>query len=214
MEHSNDFIVTLVAGLVLAFIFGLLAQRLKLSPLIGYLLAGVLCGPYTPGFVADSDLAGQMAEIGVILLMFGVGLHFSPKDLLAVRGVALPGALVQITVATALGFGLGMLAGFGAFESFLFGFALSVASTVVLLRALEDRGALHTEDGKIAVGWLIVEDLAMILALVMIPAIIQVSNNGGSLASIGPAITLTVGKMALFIRPVAKVRGIPEESVM
>jgi CPA2 family monovalent cation:H+ antiporter-2 len=199
MEHSNDFIVTLVAGLVLAFIFGLLAQRLKLSPLIGYLLAGVLCGPYTPGFVADSDLAGQMAEIGVILLMFGVGLHFSPKDLLAVRGVALPGALVQITVATALGFGLGMLAGFGAFESFLFGFALSVASTVVLLRALEDRGALHTEDGKIAVGWLIVEDLAMILALVMIPAIIQVSNNGGSLASIGPAITLTVGKMALFI---------------
>jgi CPA2 family monovalent cation:H+ antiporter-2 len=140
-----------------------------------------------------------MGEIGVILLMFGVGLHFSPKDLLAVRGVALPGALAQITVATALGFGLGMLAGFGPFESFLFGFALSVASTVVLLRALEDRGALHTEDGKIAVGWLIVEDLAMILALVMIPAIIQVSNNGGSLASIGPAITLTVGKMALFI---------------
>lgn len=199
MEHSNTFIVTLVAGLVLAFLFGLAAQRLKLSPLIGYLLAGVVCGPFTPGFVADSHLAEQMAEIGVILLMFGVGLHFSPKDLLAVRGLALPGAIVQIGAATAMGYGLGLLAGFGQLESFLFGFALSVASTVVLLRALEDRGALHTEDGKIAVGWLIVEDLAMILALVMIPAIIHASNSGGSLASIGPAITLTVGKMALFI---------------
>ena len=199
MEHSNTFIITLVAGLVLAFLFGLVAQRLRLSPLIGYLVAGIVVGPFTPGFVADSHLAAQMAEIGVILLMFGVGLHFSPKDLLAVRGLALPGAIVQIGAATALGYGLGLLAGFGQLESFLFGFSLSVASTVVLLRALEDRNALHSEDGKIAVGWLIVEDLAMVLALVMIPAIIHASNGGGSLATIGPAITLTVGKIALFI---------------
>lgn len=199
MDHSNAFIITLVSGLVLAFIFGMIAQRFKLSPIVGYLLAGVICGPYTPGFVADGHLAHQMAEVGVILLMFGVGLHFSPKDLMAVRGLALPGAIVQITAATAMGFGLGMLAGFPPMESFLFGFALSVASTVVLLRALEDRGTLETEDGKVAVGWLIVEDLAMVLALVLIPALVHASEGGGSIGSIVFAVGVTIGKIALFV---------------
>lgn len=206
MHGSAVFISTLVMGLVLAFIFGLIAQRLRLSPLVGYLIAGVICGPYTPGFVADGDLAQQMAEVGVILLMFGVGLHFSPKDLSAVKGVAIPGALAQMAAATILGFGLGTLAGFDAMESFLFGFSLSVASTVVLLRALEDRGALETEDGKIAVGWLIVEDLAMVLALVLLPALLVSGHAAEEVAAATQAgtawwlaILITIGKIGLFV---------------
>jgi len=170
MPHHTSLIALIVAGLVLAFIFGLLAQRLRVSPLVGYLLAGVVVGPFTPGFVGDLALAPQLAEIGVILLMFGVGLHFSLKDLLSVRKIAVPGAILQIAVATALGTMLGLWLGWSIAGSAVFGLALSVASTVVLLRALQARDMVETEKGRIAVGWLIVEDLVMVLALVLLPA--------------------------------------------
>jgi monovalent cation:H+ antiporter-2, CPA2 family len=178
MPHETPLISTLVVGFVLAFILGTAANRLRLPPIVGYLVAGVLVGPHTPGFVADLSLAPQLAEIGVILLMFGVGLHFSLRDLLSVRGVALPGAAVQIAVATFLGWGMGTLLGWSAGGGIVFGLALSVASTVVLLKALENRRLLETERGKLAVGWLIVEDLAMVLALVIIPAIASIFRAG------------------------------------
>ena len=171
MPHDTPLIATIVAGLGLAFIFGAIANRFRIPPLVGYLLAGVLVGPHTPGFVADQSLALELAEIGVILLMFGVGLHFSLKDLLSVRAIALPGAVVQIGFATALGAGLAWLLGWSAGAGLVFGLALSVASTVVLLKALQDRRMIETERGRIAVGWLIVEDLAMVLALVILPAV-------------------------------------------
>ena len=175
--HHGPLIAIIVAGLGLAFIFGALAQRLRISPLVGYLVAGVAVGPFTPGFVADQNLANELAEIGVILLMFGVGLHFSLKELLSVKAIAVPGALVQITVATALGLGLALLLGWGWISGLVFGLALSVASTVVLLRALQERRLVQTEKGRIAVGWLIVEDLAMVLALVALPAIADALNG-------------------------------------
>src|SRR4051812_16045427 len=171
MPHHTSLIATLVAGLGLAFICGVLANRLRLSPLVGYILAGVLVGPSTPGFVADQTLAPQLAEIGVILLMFGVGLHFSLKDLLAVRTIAVPGAIGQIALVTLLGFGLARLLGWSGGAGVTFGLALSVASTVVVLRSLQERRLIDTERGRIAVGWLVVEDLAMVLALVLIPAL-------------------------------------------
>ncbi len=171
MPHETPLITTLVAGFVLAFVFGAIANRLRVPPLVGYLCAGVLAGPYTPGFVADMRLAPQLAEIGVILLMFGVGLHFSLRDLLNVRGVAVPGAMAQIAVATLMGWALGAMLGWPTGGSLVFGLALSVASTVVLLKALQERRLLETERGKLAVGWLIVEDLATVLALVIIPSI-------------------------------------------
>ena len=171
MPHHTSLIATLVAGLGLAFICGVLANRLRLSPLVGYILAGVLVGPSTPGFVADQTLAPQLAEIGVILLMFGVGLHFSLKDLLAVRTIAVPGAIGQIALVTLLGFGLARLLGWSGGAGVIFGLALSVASTVVVLRSLQERRVIDTERGRIAVGWLVVEDLAMVLALVLIPAL-------------------------------------------
>jgi len=171
MPHHTPLIATIVAGLVAAFALGALAQRLKLSPLVGYLAAGVLVGPFTPGYVADQKIANELAEIGVILLMFGVGLHFSLKDLLAVRKIAIPGALAQMTAATLLGMGLAALMGWTLIAGLVFGLALSVASTVVLLRALQEHRLVQTDRGKIAVGWLIVEDLAMVLALVLLPAL-------------------------------------------
>jgi monovalent cation:H+ antiporter-2, CPA2 family len=171
VPHETELIATIAIGLVLAFLGGFLANRLRLPPLVGYLLAGVAVGPFTPGFVADAELASQLAEIGVILLMFGVGIHFSIKDLLAVKNIALPGAVGQIAVATVLGVGLTQLWGWTLGAGLVFGLALSVASTVVLLRALEERKALESVDGQIAVGWLIVEDLVMVLALVMLPAL-------------------------------------------
>ena len=170
MHHDTPLITTIVAGLVLAFIFGMIANRFRMPPLVGYLLAGVVVGPHTPGFVADQAIGAELAEIGVILLMFGVGLHFSLKDLMSVRALAIPGALAQIALATALGFGLGTLMGWEMGAALLFGLALSCASTVVLLKAMQDRRLIETERGRIAVGWLIVEDLAMVLALVLIPA--------------------------------------------
>ncbi|MDQ6434636.1 cation:proton antiporter [Mesorhizobium sp. LHD-90] len=171
MPHDTPLIATIVAGLGLAFVLGALANRFRIPPLVGYLIAGVLVGPHTPGFVADQELALELAEIGVILLMFGVGLHFSLKDLLSVRAIAVPGAVVQIGFATALGAGLAWALGWTPGAGLVFGLALSVASTVVLLKALQDRRMIETERGRIAVGWLIVEDLAMVLALVILPAI-------------------------------------------
>ncbi|MGN6596550.1 YbaL family putative K(+) efflux transporter [Sphingopyxis terrae] len=179
MPHDTSLIGTVVAGLVVAFLMGALAHRLRISPIAGYLLAGVLVGPFTPGFVADTGLALQLAEIGVILLMFGVGLHFSLKDLLSVRRIAVPGAVVQIAVATALGTALGLWLGWPFAGSLIFGLALSVASTVVLLRALQARDMVETEKGRIAVGWLIVEDLAMVLALVLLPAMFGARGDEG-----------------------------------
>ena len=201
MPHQTSLIALLCVGFVLAFVLGLLAQRLKLSPLVGYLLAGVLAGPFTPGFVADQTLAPQIAEIGVILLMFGVGLHFSLRDLMAVKAIALPGAIVQIAVATAMGWALARWLGWSHGAGLLFGLALSVASTVVLLRALEERRLVESEKGRIAVGWLIVEDLAMVLALVLVPALSGVlggdapQGGGGIAATLG----LTLLKVAAFV---------------
>ncbi|MGE0459577.1 MAG: YbaL family putative K(+) efflux transporter [Bauldia sp.] len=170
MPHDMPLVFTIVIGLGLAFVLGTIAHRLKAPPLVGYLIAGVLVGPHTPGFVGDMALAQQLAELGVILLMFGVGLHFSLKDMMAVRRIALPGAVFQIAIATVHGAGMGLWLGWSFEGSLVFGLSLSVASTVVLLRALQERRTLDTEKGKIAVGWLIVEDLAMVLAIVLIPA--------------------------------------------
>lgn len=187
MPHDTSLIGTVVAGLGVAFLMGALAHRLRISPIAGYLLAGVLVGPFTPGFVADTGLALQLAEIGVILLMFGVGLHFSLKDLLSVRKIAVPGAIVQMAVATGLGIALGLSLGWTLAGSAVFGLALSVASTVVLLRALQARDMVETEKGRIAVGWLIVEDLAMVLALVLLPAIFGSRGDEGAGTGAGSA---------------------------
>ena len=201
MPHHMPLIGTIVAGLVIAFIMGALAHRLKVSPIAGYLLAGVIVGPFTPGFVADVGLASQLAEIGVILLMFGVGLHFSLRDLLSVRKIAIPGAIVQIGAATLMGMGLAWALGWTLLAGFVFGLALSVASTVVLLRALEHRNLVQTERGRIAVGWLIVEDLVMILALVLLPPIAAAMSGSGTVtgASIAGSIAGTFFKVAGFI---------------
>lgn len=200
MPHHTPLIATIVAGLVVAFAMGALAYRLRVSPVAGYLFAGVLIGPFTPGFVADTDLAVELAEIGVILLMFGVGLHFSLKDLLSVRKIALPGALAQIAVATVLGFLLARYLGWTILAGLIFGLALSVASTVVLLRALQARNAVQTERGRIAVGWLIVEDLAMVIALVLLPVIAQIMEGGrGGSTQIAAIVGLTLLKIGGFI---------------
>lgn len=198
--HHTSLIAILVAGFVLAFIFGALAQRLRLSPLVGYLIAGIVAGPFTPGFVGDQTLAPQLAEIGVILLMFGVGLHFSMRDLLAVKAIALPGAVVQIAAAAAMGWGLARLLGWSHGAGIVFGLALSVASTVVLLRALEERRLVETVKGRIAVGWLIVEDLAMVLALVLLPALAGViKGEAGDASEIWAALFKTFAKVGAFV---------------
>lgn len=203
MPHHTPLIAAIATGFVLAFIFGALANRLRLSPLVGYLLAGVMVGPFTPGFVADKDLSHELSEIGVILLMFGVGLHFSLKDLLAVKNIAIPGALVQIIAATVLGMGMTWWLGWHWGAGLIFGLALSVASTVVLLRALEERQLIDSRRGKIAVGWLIVEDLVMVLALVLIPALAGLlsaePNAGSGEQDILWPLLLTLGKVAAFI---------------
>lgn len=169
MPHDTPLIATIAVGLALAFVFGLIAHRLRLPLIAGYLMAGVVIGPFTPGFVADMEIASELAEMGVILLMFGVGLHFSVKDLLAVRAAAIPGALGQITVATVAGVALALAFGWSLGAGLIFGLSLSVASTVVLLRTLQARGLLQNDIGKLAVGWLIVEDMAMVIVLVLIP---------------------------------------------
>ncbi len=199
-EHQTPLIATIAAGLMLAFILGLIAQRLRIQPLVGYLLAGVMVGPYTPGFTADPALAAELAEIGVILLMFGVGLHFSLKDLLSVARIAVPGAVGQIAVATLMGAGLSWALGWSMQAGFVFGLSLSVASTVVLIRALQDRHILDTSRGRIAVGWLVVEDLAMVLALVLLPAIAVVTAGGDVPATrIVFSLLVTLAKVSIFV---------------
>ena len=199
--HDVPLIATIAVSLAFAFVGGLVAVRLRLPPLVGYLLAGIVVGPFTPGFVADAHLAPQLAEIGVILLMFGVGTHFSIRDLFAVRRVALPGAFTQIIVATALGAGLAILWGWSLGAGIIFGLSLSVASTVVLLRALQDRDMINSNDGRIAIGWLVVEDLLMVLTLVLLPALTGVmggtvpNNSGNPWLAVG----ITFGKVVLFI---------------
>lgn len=204
MPHDVALIALIAAGFGFAAIFGYLADRLHLPPLVGYLVAGVMIGSATPGFVADVSLASQLAEIGVILLMFGVGLHFSAADLLAVRGVAIPGAIGQIAVATLLGIGLASLWGWGIGAGLVLGLSLAVASTVVLLKALEERNLVSSTNGRVAVGWLIVEDLAMVLALVLLPAFAGVLGghaDAGAHAGTGPiglTIAVTLLKVAAF----------------
>jgi len=195
VPHDVALIALIAGGFVFAAIFGYLADRLHLPPLVGYLVAGVIIGSSTPGFVADVSLASQLAEIGVILLMFGVGLHFSAADLLAVRGVAIPGAIGQIAIATLLGIGLTSLWGWGIGAGVVLGLSLAVASTVVLLKALEERNLVNSTNGRVAVGWLIVEDLAMVLALVLLPAFAGAMGghvNAGDHAASG-SIWLTIG---------------------
>ncbi|HEX5362277.1 MAG TPA: YbaL family putative K(+) efflux transporter [Fluviicoccus sp.] len=205
MPHDISLISMIAVGLALALVLGYLVSRLKMPPLVGYLLAGVAIGPATPGFVANVGLAGQLAEIGVMLLMFGVGLHFSLADLMAVRRIAVPGAIVQIAAATALGGLTGLLWGWPFGQALVFGLALSVASTVVLLRALEDRGLLDSINGRIAVGWLVVEDLVMVLALVLLPPLAGLlgghplpgqEDAGGNMLQ---TLLVTLGKIGAFI---------------
>ncbi len=208
MPHADNLISTLVAAFVLAFAFGMIANRLKLSPLVGYLIAGILVGPYTIGFVADTTLAPQLAEIGVILLMFGVGLHFSPADLMKVRKVAVPGALVQIASATGMGWLLGRFAlGMSDVEALLMGFALSVASTVVLMKALEERRQNKGEVGRIAVGWLIVEDMVIVIALVMLPMIVLPAGSVIDPGALGLNVGWTLVKVAAFVAAMLFVGG-------
>ena len=201
MHHDISLITTLAAGFGLALILGFIAARLKMPALVGYLLAGIAIGPATPGFVADAQIASQLAEVGVMLLMFGVGLHFSIDDLLAVRKIALPGAIVQMAAGTALGAGVSTMWGWPLGASLVFGISLSVASTVVLLKALESRGLLETANGRIAVGWLVVEDLAMVLVLVLLPAFAP--SLGGTAPhaerSMGMTVLLTLAQVGGFV---------------
>lgn len=200
MHHTTPLITTIVGGLVLAFLLGMLANRLRISPLVGYLLAGVLAGPFTPGFVADTNLAPELAELGVILLMFGVGLHFSLKDLMSVKSIAIPGAVAQIAVATLLGMGLSAWLGWSLMTGLVFGLCLSTASTVVLLRALEERQLIDSQRGQIAIGWLIVEDLVMVLTLVLLPAIAGMLEQGNASPQLlAWDLLLTIGKVAAFM---------------
>lgn len=206
MPHSVNLIATVAAGLGLALVMGFLASRLKLPALVGYLIAGILIGPATPGFVADVELSSQLAEIGVMLLMFGVGLHFSLSDLLAVRRIALPGAVAQITVATLLGIAMTSFWRWSLAGGIVFGLSLSVASTVVLLRALENRGVLETVNGHIAVGWLVVEDLVTVLVLVLLPPLslwlggdMHAAAPGAGDRSLTATLAFTLGQVTVFI---------------
>jgi CPA2 family monovalent cation:H+ antiporter-2 len=209
MPHDVSLITTIAAALGFGLVFGFIATRLKLPALVGYLAAGILCGPATPGFVADAALAGQLAEIGVMLMMFGVGLHFSLDDLWEVRKIALPGAILQIAAATAMGMGLAHWWGWSLGGGLIFGLALSVASTVVLLRALEERGILDSLNGRIAVGWLVVEDLVTVIVLVLLPPLAGSLGGDPSAAAHGDAqggessllmtLAITLGQVGIFI---------------
>jgi CPA2 family monovalent cation:H+ antiporter-2 len=202
MPHNVALISTIAAAFGLALVLGFIAARLRIPSLVGYLVAGVIIGPFTPGFVADVDMAGQLAEIGVMLLMFGVGLHFSLDDLLAVRRIAVPGAVLQIAAATVLGAAVALAWGWDLGAALVFGLALSVASTVVLLRALEARGALETGNGRIAVGWLIVEDLVMVLVLVLLPPLAEILGGGTASSArpgLWPIVGITLAEVAAFI---------------
>ena len=202
MPHTPPLVSTLAIGLVLAFTFGVVAQRFKLPPLIGYLIAGIVIGPFTPGFVADQNIANQLAEVGVILLMFGVGLHFSLEDLLSVRAIAVPGAIAQALVATPLAMALGWWLGWTRGAGIIFGIALSVAGTVVLLRLLQERRLVETERGRITVGWLIVQDIAMVLVLVILPGLTELFRNveaAPNSAEIVRSVAAMLAKFAIFL---------------
>ncbi|MFO7746572.1 MAG: cation:proton antiporter, partial [Orrella sp.] len=205
MPHEIDLIAILVGGFGLALVLGYVATLFRAPPLVGYLAAGILIGPTTPGFVGDPALAAQLAEIGVMLLMFGVGLHFSIKDLMAVRRVAIPGAIIQIVIATLIGMAVALVWGKPLIGALVYGVCLSVASTVVLLRTLETRGLLFTDDGKLAVGWLVVEDLVMILVLVLLPvaaSVLPSATTGGVSAdapNIWLSLAVTLLKVVAFI---------------
>jgi CPA2 family monovalent cation:H+ antiporter-2 len=201
VEHNIPLISTIAAALGLALVFGFFAARLKLPALVGYLLAGVVIGPFTPGFVADTNLAAELAEIGVMLLMFGVGLHFSFADLLAVRRIAVPGAIVQMAAATVLGMAAATWWGWSIGAALVFGLALSCASTVVLLRALEDNGVLDSFNGRVAVGWLVVEDLAMVLVLVLLPPLggWLAGKTGADMTALWKSIGLTLLQVGIFV---------------
>jgi CPA2 family monovalent cation:H+ antiporter-2 len=208
MPHEINLISTIAVGFGFAMVLGYIAARLKVPPLVGYLIAGILIGPHTPGFTADVGLATQLAEIGVMLLMFGVGLHFSLGDLMAVKRIAVPGAIVQMFVATALGAGIALWWGWTPGAAVVFGIALSVASTVVLLKALETRGQLESGNGRIAVGWLVVEDLAMVIVLVMLPPLAFLlggkaptiaSTAAGDVSNVWSVLGITLLKVAAFI---------------
>ncbi|HET7169274.1 MAG TPA: cation:proton antiporter [Candidatus Limnocylindrales bacterium] len=203
MDHEPVLIATIAVGLTAAFVGGLIARRLRLPVIVGYIVAGMLIGPFTPGLIADANVATELAEVGVILLMFGVGIEFSVRDLLAVRSIAVPGAAVQITVATLLGIGLGLLLGWGIGGGLVLGLAVSVASTVVLLRSLMDRGELDSQQGRIAVGWLIVEDLFTVVVLVLLPTIAPLIGGDpvdATSAALGPigGLVLALGKALVF----------------
>ena len=198
MPHTLPLITTLVGALTMAFIFGMIAHRLRLSNMVGYLLAGVLIGPFTPGFVADQPLAAELAELGVILLMFGVGLHFSVKDLLSVKYIAIPGAILQIVLATLLGALAGKLFDWSWTTGLVFGLSLSTASTVVLLRTLESKGLLLKKEGQIAIGWLIVEDLVMVLAQVLLP-VLSHSGDMETTSDLWLQLAITLSKVFSFI---------------
>ncbi|WP_084402389.1 YbaL family putative K(+) efflux transporter [Cupriavidus sp. amp6] len=207
MHHATPLISTIVGGIVLAFILGAIASKLRLPPLIGYLCAGIVVGPHTPGYTADQALAPELAELGVILLMFGVGLHFSIKDLMAVKRIAIPGAVVQIGIATLLGMLVAWGFGWSWGQGLVYGLALSVASTVVLLKALQERDLVESPQGRIAVGWLIVEDLAMVLALVLLPAMAGLlagaadagAEGGPGTGEVLMAVFSTLGKVVAFV---------------
>jgi len=202
MEDKYALITTLVAGIVLAFVFGFAASRLRLSPIVGYLFAGLAVGPYTPGFTGNTEFALQLSEIGVILLMFGVGLKISIEDMWSVRWIAVPGSLVHTLAAGAVGYVTGLLLGMEPVESFVLGASLSIASTIVFLRALEDKRALKTEEGRIGISWLLIEDLLIVLAIVVLPAIVSAiaaEQANVSMTSLLIALGITFVKIAVFI---------------
>jgi CPA2 family monovalent cation:H+ antiporter-2 len=205
MPHQSELIATIAVSLAYAFVGGFLATRLRLPSIVGYLVAGIAVGPFTPGFVADAHITEQLAEIGVILLMFGVGMHFSIQDLLAVKRIAIPGAIVQIVAVTALGMGVAHLWGWDLGAGLVFGLCLSVASTVVMLRAFDAREATHSPVGRLATGWLVVEDLVTVVVLVLLPALTPLGAGHGGEAAAPPlrdlavTLALTLGKVALFI---------------
>jgi K+:H+ antiporter len=210
VDHQTPLLITLALGFVAAFLFGFVATRLRLPALVGYLVAGIAIGPFSPGVVADSGVASQLAEIGIILLMFGVGLHFSTDDLLAVRWIAVPGAVGQIVVATGIGALMAKTWGWSLGAGLVLGLALSVASTVVVLRALEERSAIESANGRIAIAWLVVEDLAMVLTLVVLPALAGLAGGAAGVehatavdGKLFVLIAITLGKIALFLALVA-----------
>ncbi len=199
MPHDTSLLATLAAALLVAWVLGMLARRFRFSPIVGYLLAGVVIGPHSPGFVGDLSLASQLAEVGVILLMFGVGLHFHLEHLMDVKRIAIPGALIQCTVATLLGVAIGMLFDWPTIHGFVLGMALSVASTVVLLRGLEAHNLLGTPAGHVAIGWLIVEDILTVIVLVILPALAPAGAGSISAASLAAAMAVAVGKLAVLV---------------